>query len=210
MGLGKTGLDKYTPKGSGTASSVLSILPPETRKKTTTVQLRINEDDLLLFQEYCARNKTDVSKALRAYIGASIIATPSESKAAVSDLSVQNVSTNENGPIEKSNTTAPSYRLGLRNKEEREEWLRKFKNWGVWLDVPEVSKKFYRFNFVNGFAVIVEVGIEYYESYCGPYAGKPRERILYSIIDNEHKAFNSQGDSFTYVIQWLTKYAKEI
>lgn len=37
-----------------------------------------------------------------------------------------------------------------------------------------------------------------------------KKRISYSIIDSEHKQFNSQGDSFTMVIQWLTKYSKEL
>ncbi len=97
----------------------------------------------------------------------------------------------------------------MHNKEQREEWLRNFRSWGIWLDVPEVSKKFYRFDFVNGCSVIVEVGVEYWDSFS-VHRGNAHERISYSIIDNEHKQFNSAGDSFTCVIQWLTKYAKDI
>lgn len=210
MGLGRTGLDNFTPKGSGTATSVLSILPPETRKKTTTLQLRINEDDLLIFQELCARNKTDVSKALRAHISASVAAERLESKSAFSDLSVQNVRTNENGSVQKcSQALAASGEINLRNKEERECWLNAFRKWGIWLDVPEVNKTFYRYEFKNGCAIVVEVGIEYWDAYSTE-RGKPHERVSYSIIDAEHISFNSQGDSFTGVIQWLTKFAKEI
>lgn len=211
MSLGNTGLAGFTPRRNGTATSVLNTVAPTALKKTTQLQLRINEDTYLLFKEICEQNKTDVSKALRVHIDESVRRGRLSDETAASNLSVQNVSTNRNGPIKKqSEATAPSYRLGLRNKEEREVWLNKFRDWGVWLDVPDVSKKFYRFDFVNGCSVIVEIGVEYYESYCGPYAGKPRERISYSIIDNEHAAFNSQGDSFTYVVQWLTKYAKDI
>lgn len=212
MGLAdKIKLDNFTSRRSGTATCIINAIAPQNQKKETTLQIRLNEDEKLLFQELCDKLDKKVSVVLRAYINECLAGGCLSQNVTGSDLSVQNVRTNENGPIKtQSNTTAPSYRLGLHNKEEREEWLHKFNNWGVWLDVPEVSKKFYRFNFINGSAVVVEVGIEYYESYCGPYAGKPRERISFSIIDNEHEAFNSQGDSFTYVIQWLTKYAKDI
>lgn len=211
MSLGNTGLTGFTPRRNGTASSVLNAVAPTELKKTTQLQLRINEDSYVLYKEICEENGTDVSKAIRAYIDESVRRGRLRDETAVSDLSVQNVSTNESGLIpSRSEATPPSYKLSLRNKEQREEWLNNFRSWSVWLDVPDVSKKFYRFDFVNSCAVIVEVGVEYCESYCGPKAGKPRERISYSIIDNEHAAFNSQGDSFTYVIQWLTKYAKEI
>ena len=131
-------------------------------------------------------------------------------KTAFSNLSVQSVRTNENGPVQKhSQAHAASGELNLRNKEERERWLNDFRNWGVWLDVPEVNKTFYRFNFKNGCAIVVEVGIEYYDAYS-VQRGNAHERISYSIIDSEHKQFNSQGDSFTMVIQWLTKYSKEL
>lgn len=211
MSLGNTGLTGFTPRRNGTASSVLNAVAPTVLKKTTQLQLRINEDSYVLYKEICEENGTDVSKAIRAYIDESVRRGRLRDETAVSDLSVQNVSTNESGPISSHpKATAPSYKLSLRNKEQREEWLNNFRLWGVWLDVPDVSKQFYRFDFVNGCSVIVEIGVEYCESYCGSKAGKPRERISYSIIDNEHAAFNSQGDSFTYVIQWLTKYAKDI
>lgn len=211
MSLGNTGLAGFTPRRNGTATSVLKAAVPTSLKKTTQLQLRINEDTYLLFKEICEQNDTDVSKALRAHIEESVRSGGLSEDASITNLSVQNVSTSASGPISSHpKATAPSYKLSLRNKEQREEWLNNFRSWGVWLDVQDVSKQFYRFDFVNGCAVIVEVGVEYYESYCGPKAGKPRERISYSIIDNEHAAFNSLGDSFTYVIQWLTKYAKEI
>lgn len=209
MALGFTGLDDYAPKRSGTATSIINAIAPETQKKTTTLQIRVNDDVYQLFKEACEAKGTDVSKALRAHMQDFV--SRKELEADVSDLSVQNVRTNGNGPIQKQSLhTAPSCVLGLHNKEQREEWLNNFRSWGLWLDVPEVSKKFYRFNFINGCSIIVEVGIYYYAYYCGSSAGKAQEKISYSIIDKEHKFFNSDGDSFTNVIQWLTKYAKEI
>ncbi len=210
MALGITGLDDYAPNRRGTATSIINAIAPDSQKKTTTLQIRVNDDVYQLFKEACETNGTDVSKALRAYVQDYIAHKSRNGEAAISDLSVQNVRTNENGPLKKqSEVTAPSYKLDLRNKEQREEWVRNFRSWGVWLDVPEVNKHFYRFNFINGCAIIVEVGVEYWDSFS-VHRGSSHERIAYSIIDNEHQKFNSQGDSFTSVIQWLSKYAKEI
>ena len=50
-------------------------------------------------------------------------------------------------------------RLNFKNDKARREWLYNFRNWGVWIEVPEVNKTFYRFNFANGAALIVEIGI---------------------------------------------------
>lgn len=210
MGLGNFDIASFKPKRSETAASLLTVAPQQDAKKTERLALRIRSDVLMLFKDICKEQNTDASKALRAYIDDTVSSGTMTNKTALSDLSVQSVRTNENGPVQKhSQALAASGELNLRNKEERERWLNDFRNWGVWLDVPEVNKTFYRFNFRNGCAIIVEVGAEYWDAYSTD-RGKAHERISYSIIDNEHQKFNSQGDSFTMVIQWLTKYSKEL
>ncbi len=210
MGLGNLDIASFKPKRSETAASLLTVAPQQDTKKTERLELRIRSDVLMLFKEICKEQNTDASKALRAYIDDTVSSGTMTNKTAFSDLSVQSVRTNENGPVQKhSHALAACGELNLRNKEERERWLNDFRNWGVWLDVPEVNKTFYRFNFKNGCAIIVEVGAEYWDAYSTD-RGKAHERISYSIIDSEHQKFNSQGDSFTMVIQWLTKYSKEL
>ena len=210
MGLGNFDIASFKPKRSETAASLLTVAPQQDAKKTERLELRIRSDVLMLFKDICKEQNTDASKALRAYIDDTVSSGTMTNKTAFSDLSVQSVRTNENGPVQKhSQALAASGELNLRNKEERERWLNDFRNWGVWLDVPEVNKTFYRFNFRNGCAIIVEVGAEYWDAYSTD-RGKAPERISYSIIDNEHQKFNSQGDSFTMVIQWLTKNSKEL
>ncbi len=210
MGLGNLDIASFKPKRSETAASLLAVAPQQDTKKTERLELRIRSDILMLFKDICKEQNTDASKALRAYIDDTVSFGTMTNKTAFSNLSVQSVRTNENGPVQKhSEAHAASGELNLRNKEERERWLNDFRNWGVWLDVPEVNKTFYRFNFKNGCAIVVEVGIEYYDAYS-VQRGNAHERISYSIIDSEHKQFNSQGDSFTMVIQWLTKYSKEL
>lgn len=213
MGLGNfLNIADYEPKRRETSSKLLTATPEQDTKKTERLELRIRCDLLLMFKEVCEDYKTDASKALRAYINDVVSSgTMSISKSmAVSDLSVQNVRTNVNKPIYKESRGFSAFgELSFRNKEEIEGWLKNFRKWGIWLDVPEVDKKFYRYDLKNGCAIIVEVGIEYWDEYSLEH-GQAHERISYSIIDSEHKQFTSQGDSFTMVIQWLTKHSKEI
>ena len=97
--------------------------------------------------------------------------------------------------------------LNLKNEKARKAWLDGFRSWGVWLEVPQVDKTFYRFDFANGAALIVEVGFEYWSFSSTPGA---KERVAYSIIDDKHDKFDSKGICYTDVITWLTAHAKEV
>lgn len=97
--------------------------------------------------------------------------------------------------------------LNLKNEKARKAWLDGFRSWGVWLEVPQVDKTFYRFDFANGAALIVEVGFEYWSFSSTPGA---KERVAYAIIDDKHDKFDSKGICYTDVITWLTAHAKEV
>ena len=149
MALGDTGLLDFKPKGSSTAAKLLTTMAPlkQDTKKTERTEFRIRSDIKLLFEEICAEHGTDVSSAIRAYIEDTVNTGRLKNATDFSDLSVQSVRTNENGPLTKTSLGfAACGELNLRNKEERERWLNNFRNWSVWLDVPEVNKNFYRFN----------------------------------------------------------------
>ncbi len=97
--------------------------------------------------------------------------------------------------------------LNMKNEKARRAWLDGFRSWGVWLGVPQVDKTFYRYEFANGCALIIEVGFEYWSFSSN---GDAQERVSYSIIDDKHTKFNSKGISYTDVVAWLTAHAKEI
>lgn len=97
--------------------------------------------------------------------------------------------------------------LNLKNEKARREWLNNYRSWGVWLEVPQVDKTFYRYDFANGAALIVEEGFEYWSFSSKPGA---KARVAYAIIDDKHDKFDSKGICYTDVITWLTAHAKEV
>lgn len=128
MGLGNLlNIADYEPKRRETSSKLLTVDPQQESKKTERLELRISSDLLLLFKDICEENKTDASKALRAYI-VDVVSSGSM------ELYVQNVRTTGNSPIYKVSRGFSAFgELNLRNEEERKEWLKNFRNWGVWL-----------------------------------------------------------------------------
>lgn len=100
-------------------------------------------------------------------------------------------------------------KLELKNKAAREAWLNDFRSWGVWLEVPELSVKYYRYEFRNGAAITVTVGLEYWDAWS-TRKGIAHERIVYTIQDDQHEKFAIDGVSKTYVLDWLSTHAKEL
>lgn len=109
-----------------------------------------------------------------------------------------------------SDNSGNAEKLNLKNDKARREWLDNYRAWGVWLEVPEVDKTFYRFNFANGCALIVEIGIEYIDCYDGKGRSRENEYVSYSLIDERHAKYDSHGISYTLVIQWLSEHREEI
>ena len=124
----------------------------------------------------------------------------------ISDKEYDKLIKNLDNLIKPKNKTKTNL-LNLKNEKARKTWLDDFRSWGVWLEVPQVDKTFYRFDFANGAALIVEVGFEYWSFSSTPGA---KERVAYSIIDDKHDKFDSKGICYTDVITWLTAHAKEI
>lgn len=97
-------------------------------------------------------------------------------------------------------------KLSLKNEKERKEWLSNYRSWGVWLDVPQVSKRYYRYDFVNGASVVVEENQELFM-----YATKPTTFTRYAILDKSCPTFcEGRVGGGSGVVTWLTKHVKEI
>lgn len=75
--------------------------------------------------------------------------------AAVCDLE------NENVPEEES--IQPEF-PALKNNDQRKEWLRNYKDWGLWYEDKHIGAKYYKYDFQNGACLIAET---YEQKICG-------------------------------------------
>ena len=44
----------------------------------------------------------------------------------------------------------------MKNNDQRKEWLRAYKDWGLWYEDKNISVKYYKYDFQNGARLIVE------------------------------------------------------
>lgn len=109
--------------------------------------------------------------------------------------------------VEPQKEVVKSNRLGLKNKAEREAWLENYKDWGVWLSVPELNLTCYKYKFANGHEVVVSESSCFCENYIG---GKRGCLLRYHVINDKITFFDLSGVAETYVLDYMTEYAKEI
>lgn len=85
----------------------------------------------------------------------------------------------------------------LKNDKERKEFLKSYKKWPVWFQVPEAAETFYRYNLPDGFSIVIREYLYYMEwmekekdmnpEQVGThiYLLHPNYRYLYDCISNE-------------------------
>lgn len=104
-------------------------------------------------------------------------------------------------------TEVPSAGLKFKNDEEREKFLKDYKkNFYLWLDVPALGFKVYRYDLIN------KVSILFFEGHCNEYHS-------YMLLDNGRKNktdcfvrenFTFSLDTRGQVVNWLKSYRAEI
>lgn len=68
------------------------------------------------------------------------------------DKMSENDSVEVNKITECSNSTLPE----MKNNDQRKEWLRAYKDWGLWYEDKNIGVKYYKYDFQNGARLIVE------------------------------------------------------
>ncbi len=176
--------------------------------KLTWEEVARNISDLIYTSEYLSEDEQEQYLQWKAEQDGLIVnvVEPEPPTEPLSDNEYDNLIKNLDELI-KPKYKAKANLLNLKNEKARRAWLDDFRSWGVWLEVKQVDKTFYRFDFANGAALIVEVGFEYWSFSSTPGA---KERVAYSIIDDKHDKFDSKGICYTDVITWLTAHAKEV
>lgn len=108
---------------------------------------------------------------------------------------------------EEIKTEDPSVGLKFKNDEERDNFLKDYKkNFYLWLDVPALGFKVYRYDLIN------KVSILFFEGHCNAYQS-------YMLLDNGRKSkydnfvrehFSFSLDTRGQVVNWLKSYRAEI
>ncbi len=57
----------------------------------------------------------------------------------------------------------------LKNNDQRKEWLKSYKDWGLWYRDDNIGVDYYKYDFENGVRLVVEVYQEEATKYHGPY-----------------------------------------
>lgn len=78
---------------------------------------------------------------------------------------VHNMEEAETEPEEKVQPPLPL----LKNNGQRREWLKSYKDWGLWYRDENIGVEYYKFDFDNGARLIAEVYQEEETKYCGAY-----------------------------------------
>lgn len=109
--------------------------------------------------------------------------------------------------VQSAKAVAKSVLLGLKNRQQREEFVNSYKDWGVWLSVPELNLTCYKYKFANGHEIVVSV----YSAYVDYGIHQCREELRrYHVIDDKRTFFDLTGVPLTYVLNYMTEFAKEI
>lgn len=100
----------------------------------------------------------------------------------------------------------------LKNMEQRKEWLRNYKDWGVWYQDKNIGAVYYKYDFEDGTRLIAET---YQKGYTTPFlhlVGGPPERPLnqYGVPKYPyHEQYSRHPDCETELLEFLKAVQKK-
>lgn len=105
----------------------------------------------------------------------------------------------------------PETGLELKNDKEREEWLNNYANWGLWIEVPELKLRYYRYRFPE--QKVWFIVTEYWHIGSGA-ANVSKYMPLYALMKPEDKGqwayFYPKEDSLSTCREWLKARREEL
>lgn len=100
----------------------------------------------------------------------------------------------------------------MKNNGQRKEWLRKYRDWGLWYEDKNIGVKYYKYDFDNGARLIAEEYDEH-SPYCGDYVSsflhlvggpEPPKNPTYGFGKwTWHKTYSHHPDSETELVEFL-------
>lgn len=113
--------------------------------------------------------------------------------------------------------------MQLKNKAERERFLKEYRSWELWKEIPELELKFYRKVLPNGTVIIAtEHTCMVFDSWHKVSKYKKSTSVKYHLLLSEsdnykvqyeehaYRVYNPTGDSKTAITDYLTKTKPEV
>lgn len=82
----------------------------------------------------------------------------------------------------------------LKNKAERENFIKEYRKWGVWKDIPELGLKYYKYDFPTGTYMIV---VEYRAS-ASRYVAEHNDVNYHLVVSENDNYTNGYGQCYDY------------
>ena len=107
----------------------------------------------------------------------------------------------------------------FKNTKEREAFLKDYKKWGVWKEIPELNMTYYRYTFKNGACVVVTEYLTYsafykknlvVEKYCLILPDEDDYKASDACGWVYFKHFTPNGHGISTIIDYMTKKRNEI
>ncbi len=106
-------------------------------------------------------------------------------------------------PMVSEETAQPEFPV-LKNADQRKEWLKNYKDWGLWYRDENIDVNYYKFDFFDGSRLIVA---EYPQRRL-PYESKINDKFFYHLLENDEK-YESYPDCETNIVEFLKNMQKE-
>lgn len=106
----------------------------------------------------------------------------------------------------------------LKNNDQRREWLKSYKDWGLWYRDDNIGVDYYKYDFENGARLVVEVYQEvatrYYEAHESSFlhliGGPDPMKGLYGICKwQRHEKYSRYPNSETEMIEFLKELQRK-
>lgn len=117
--------------------------------------------------------------------------------------------------VAKSESPSTGNLRPLRNKQEREDFLAHFENWGVWKEIPELRVRFYKYDLPNGARIVAQTYVHPPIKYLS-YSQEERTVAEYALLlppdddyrgkyGQEYTFYRPNGASKSTIIDYLTE-----
>ncbi len=101
----------------------------------------------------------------------------------------------------------------LKNNDQRHEWLKNYKEWGLWYRDENIDVNYYKYDFSDGSRLIVA---EYPQRHSY-YGSETKDEQFYHLLEKNKKGYGKvydekyrdQTDSETYLVEFLKRLQKK-